>query len=195
MSDHSERYSIFLMRHGEPEPVSSIALSAVDMASWIAAYDATTITADKPPVATQKIADTVQAIVCSPLLRARASAERLSPLGAFVINNDAREADLPHNRWRFPRLPPKIWAVIFRIGWLGDFRPNSESLAASRQRAEWVADALVEHARTHGSVLLVGHGVMNALIAQSLRDRGWTGPRLPARSYWQVSAYLAPQAI
>jgi len=41
-----------------------------------------------------------------------------------------------------------------------------------------------------GSVLLMGHKIMNALIASELRRRGWRGPAMPLLSgYWHPSRY------
>ncbi|WP_231886464.1 hypothetical protein [Methylomonas methanica] len=40
-----------------------------------------------------------------------------------------------------------------------------------------------------GSVLLVGHGLMNYLIAQQLRANGWHGPAKPGKRFWEYGVY------
>jgi hypothetical protein len=40
-------------------------------------------------------------------------------------------------------------------------------------------------AEAHGTVLLVGHGLVNYLIAQQLRANGWRGPSKPGKRFWE----------
>lgn len=60
-------------------------------------------------------------------------------------------------------------------------------------RAGVAADKLVELARQHGSVFLVGHGIMTMLIARKLR--AWLGwPKRPVNNFWSFGVYLAAHA-
>jgi broad specificity phosphatase PhoE len=56
-------------------------------------------------------------------------------------------------------------------------------------RARGAAQRLIELARERGSVLLVGHGVMNRLIAAALLARGAVGPRRLRSGYWTSGVY------
>jgi broad specificity phosphatase PhoE len=71
--------------------------------------------------------------------------------------------------------------VAWHIGW----SQGAESVREARRRAQRAAERLVELAREHGSVMLIGHGQINRLIARALRRMGWHGSR-PGRAYWSV---------
>ena len=50
-------------------------------------------------------------------------------------------------------------------------------------------------AEKHGNILLVGHGIMNRLIAQALLKKGWNGEDAPNGKkyygfrYWEYSTF------
>src|SRR5438093_9970936 len=64
-----------------------------------------------------------------------------------------------------------------------------ESFKAARERAAKAASILTGHAEESGAVVLVGHGLMNILIARRLRASGWRGPRLPSPQHWTFGVY------
>ena len=66
----------------------------------------------------------------------------------------------------------KVWAPILRVAWLFGYKNNSESFAEAKQRAELGADMLIEFAKENKTVLLIGHGIMNRLIAKAFIKRG-----------------------
>jgi len=39
-------------------------------------------------------------------------------------------------------------------------------------------------------VILVGHGLMNRLIAKQLRYKHWQGPASPGKKYWKYGVYI-----
>ena len=79
---------------------------------------------------------------------------------------------------------------MFRSAWFLGFAAHTESIGSSSVRAGQAADRLIELAERHGSVLLLGHGIMNVLIAWQLRKRGWRGPlHLLLKDYWKPSIY------
>jgi hypothetical protein len=47
------------------------------------------------------------------------------------------------------------------------------SFSAVRGRAGEAAELLIDRAKMHGDVVLMGHGGMNHLIGRVLRQRGW----------------------
>ena len=180
--------SIVLMRHGEPAGVSRTAIPARDMGTWIEAYDAAGI-ADAPPHHARTVAERAMVILSSPLPRALASARLLAGDRPVAVEPDAREAALPFADWSVPRLPPALWAAPFRMGWFCGWHPRVESLQDARARAGRVADRLIRRAEERRSILLVGHGIANRLIASALRQRGWKRVAASPSGYWQWREY------
>lgn len=99
------------------------------------------------------------------------------------------EAGLPNAHWRTIKLSPMIWAVIFRILWLFGYANNSESFKDAKIRAKASAQKLIYLAEEHKSVLFVGHGIYNKLLAKELKSIGWTGPRNPGSKHWHYGVY------
>jgi broad specificity phosphatase PhoE len=85
--------------------------------------------------------------------------------------------------------PPGLRAQAAAVGCLAasTLRRAQESAREARSRAHRAAERLAELARTHGSVMLVGHGLMNALILRVLGNAGWRGSASRA-TYWSVVA-------
>ncbi len=73
------------------------------------------------------------------------------------------------------------------MAWFCGWSQDAESFSEARSRAHRAADRLAELARVHGSVMLVGHGLMNALILRVLGRAGWHGSASHA-AYWSVVA-------
>ena len=120
------------------------------------------------------------------------SAEQLSRNRAFAAEEVFCEVVLPLPNRHFPRLPFGLWCVVFRLAWFCGFLDNAEPFAQATERARNAAERLIELARENGSVFLVGHGIMNLLIARKLAALGWVGPMRPAAKHWQFSVYHAP---
>lgn len=76
------------------------------------------------------------------------------------------------------------WAVMFRLLWLAGYSKNSESLDEAKKRALIAASRLDEISRKHGAVLLMGHGVMNRLIAKALGKQGWVNTKKIQSTHW-----------
>lgn len=173
---------ITLMRHGKPILAASRWLAPRDMGQWLARYDQASVHATAIPAASIAAARDATTVLTSTLPRSRASA---LALGHPAPRSDAlfREAPLPFPLWRSPRLPPALWTVLLRLAWLGGYARGADTLAAVRLRAKAASARLIACA-ADGPVLLVGHGVMNRLIARELRAAGWT-PSGPQRSgHW-----------
>ena len=107
-----------------------------------------------------------------------------------LIDEVFREADLPIFRMPPFRLSPIFWASLFRVMWLCGISRNVETLSIAKQRAVHAADILVTYVEeSNGPVLLMGHGVMNRLIAKELISLGWKECRQQGNGYWKARAY------
>jgi broad specificity phosphatase PhoE len=98
------------------------------------------------------------------------------------------EAQLPHGRWTLPRLSPFTWAFILRVLWLCGFSGKVESASKARMRANTAAQRLQSLA-DEGPVLLLGHGIMNRMIAKHLEATGWIRHTSNGNRYWSATAY------
>lgn len=160
------------------------------MKTWVERYNAAEVVAAERPDSLVALAGSVGIVVCSSLQRCIESrshlgcdcCERPDPLFA--------EAHLPYPDWGLPLLPSRFWRLVFRTAWFLGFASHTEHIRESTRRASAAAERLIELAEANESVLLMGHKIMNALIARQLRQRGWHGPALPLLSgYWQLSRY------
>jgi broad specificity phosphatase PhoE len=181
---------ITLMRHGKPILATRRWRAPCDMSEWIVQYDRAEIDGVRIPAASLAAARSCAHIFASTLPRARVSA---AALGCAVPRLDALfcEAALPFPLWRFPHLPPPLWASLLRIAWLLGYARGAATFAAETLRARQAANCLVA-AAAEGPVLLVGHGIMNRLIARELRRSGWTSADCQRSGYWSAVRYQSP---
>jgi broad specificity phosphatase PhoE len=188
------------MRHGRPAFDHSGWIAPKDMAARIARYNQAAIqtNAVAEGIASgerQAFATAVAAardagcIVASELLRSKQSAQSLANGREVLCESLFREADMPYGLWGWPVLPYRLWCAVFRVAWLCGFGAQAESRVAAELRARDAAQRLIELARQQGSVLLVGHGVMNRLIARALSARGAMGPRRLPTGYWSMGVF------
>jgi broad specificity phosphatase PhoE len=160
------------------------------MDHWIAAYDQAGVHVDAIPPASLAAASTAAIVFASSLARAQSSAHALGHVAPRV---DAlfREAALPFpgsRCLRCPRLPPALWAVLLRLAWLCGYARGADALAIVQQRARTASAELIA-AAADGPVLLVGHGIMNRLIARELRSAGWTATGRHGSAHWGIARY------
>ncbi|MGD8165537.1 histidine phosphatase family protein [Pantoea sp. FN0307] len=177
---------IILMRHGKPGGLSPQHLSAKAMAQWIASYDSALIS-DMPPQRCIDLAAQAEIIVASPLPRALGSLEKLG-LRATYTDAIFREVALPVLPLATPALPPTLWLSLLRLLWLCGYSGSVESFRHARQRARLAASQLISLSE-QGTVLLVGHGIMNKLIARELRRQGWLAEKHASSRYWSSAVY------
>ena len=180
---------IILARHGKPYLQHLTWITPLQMKDWIDIYNHADIMVEEVPSATIKKATESGVIVSSTFRRSMRSAQRLTLNRAYLVEEVFCEAGLPHANWRFPKLHPSVWGVVFRLAWFCGFCTNAETLAQTTARARNAAERLIELARENGSVFLVGHGILNMLIARQLLALGWEGPKRPGYRYWQISVY------
>ena len=160
------------------------------MRIWLERYNAANVVGRERPSALKQLAGTADLVVCSSLLRCVESRAHLQCECSVDPDPLFAEAHLPYPDWAFPMMPSRFWRLTFRTAWFLGFSSHTEPLNESRARARAAADKLIGLAQTHGNVLLVGHKIMNALIATELRRRGWKGPAMPLLAgYWHPSRY------
>jgi broad specificity phosphatase PhoE len=180
---------IILARHGRPKLEQRGWITPRQLGDWIRAYDKGGVLVEEVPPSTRAQAALCGWTVSSPLPRCVESARALAPQRNIEFEELIREAGFPYALWGFPRLPLSVWTLVFRVAWSFGYSANSESLAMARIRAGNAAASLIELAREHQCVFVMGHGIMTALIAKELVLLGWVGPRRPAHRYWEFSVY------
>lgn len=185
------RTKIILMRHGEPTARYSAWIAGREFGEWVRSFDQGGIKeAMLIPDEVRQLASTIGLVISSDLLRATQSAARLAR--KTVIDPDLREAGLVESFRTSLRAPVSLWLAAARLAWRLDVTSSQEPIAAARARAQRVTDNVISLAREHRSVLVVGHGVFNSLIARRLRALGWSGPLVPPSRYWSVATYRPP---
>jgi broad specificity phosphatase PhoE len=181
---------IVLIRHGEPDLGYWQSVSAQDMAQWIEAYNAAGIKSNSLP--TKSVIDMMfgcSYFVCSDLDRSIQSAKILGTSQINHIDPLFREAGLPYARWKGITLSPTLWSVLFRVWWLFGYSENSESYKEAKQRARIAANQLLQLARQHEFIVLVGHGIMNKLIGKELLSHHWKQEAVSGNGYWSFRAF------
>lgn len=180
---------IALIRHGKSAQRVGVPIPGHRFHEWQRRYDEAGIApGSRPRPEAIDAARKARVLLASDLRRAIESARLLAPGRAFDTDPLYREGELPSFE-RGPALPALAWAWAARLAWLLGVSPDAEPLAEARLRAASAAAHLEALARRHGSVALVGHGVMNGLIGGALRERGWSGPRRPASPHWSCTVF------
>ncbi|HEY2678706.1 MAG TPA: histidine phosphatase family protein [Steroidobacteraceae bacterium] len=182
---------ITLVRHGKPNIQGGAWVAPAQMRDWVASFNRAGIVSERPPATIVSRAQAAATIVCSSLSRSMESAQLLAPNRSILVEDVFREAEMPCSSWRAPKLPASVWSLLFRTGWICGLSADAESLATAKARARAAAHRLISLARDSGSVLLVGHGIMNMLIARQLLVLGAVGPTRPRARYWNCSVYRA----
>ena len=180
---------IVLARHGRPDWDFRTPIPGDGLTTWLQGErDAALDASSRPSVALAQLARDAACVVASPLRRSSESARLLVPTMAVAIEADVREAALPSAFRSRLRLPPMFWAGLARFAWFCGWSPGVESFQSARERATRAAGML--HALAdRGEVVVMGHGLMNALIAAQLRRLGWRGPLWPSRRHWGFGIY------
>lgn len=181
---------IIILRHGKPVTPSLRKLSASAFSEWVNEYNTAGLCpTSKPTDNTQNFANKCNAIVCSELPRSIESAKVFNNENIVLSDSIFNEAGLPVSNWQAIKLSPKTWAVAFRILWLLGYSKSSESFKEAKSRASEAVEKLTEIALEYESVLFVGHGVYNRILANELRRRGWFGPKNPGANHWDFGVY------
>ena len=181
---------IILARHGKPLPIDAGLITGRDLDGWIRRYDDGGIQKDvPPPEALKHLAASISCILASDLERSVQSAVWLAAGRQVRIEQNLREAYLARTSCVAIRLPPRAWVVIARLAWMLNCLNSTETAAATRVRARNVATQLSALGNLHGSVLVIGHGIFNRMLAKQLRASGWRGPRCLPLGYWSYASF------
>jgi broad specificity phosphatase PhoE len=179
---------ITLLRHGKPAVELSGTARADELGKIAKAYESSSIV-DVPSLETRATLRHHRIVLCSDLPRSVESAQALGFREIYSPQPLFREASLPYFSGGSIALPISAWLTILRLLWLAGFSQNGDSYADTKIRARKAAARLVDLAEEHEHVLLVGHGVINYLIAKELLSKGWLGPAKPRSSYWEFDVY------
>jgi broad specificity phosphatase PhoE len=182
-----KRSDIFLVRHGKPNCDRQGRLSRSAFVDWLACYAAAGVTHEPPHSAPcRAAAGTVQVIFASDLPRARDSAALLGshlPVRTDAVFNEADIAVVPFSL----SLRPGLWTAAGRLVWLAG-AVTQESYSVAKIRAVRAAAILLAEAEV-GSVLLVGHGWMNRMIAGVLVQHGMRRIEKTGSGYWSLARF------
>jgi broad specificity phosphatase PhoE len=174
------------VRHGKPAVDRRTPIAGVAFGAWIQTYNEAPLDVTYlPPASLRARVPAMGCIATSPLRRSRESAVLLAPGRPLGCDALFVEAGSPHTTRLRLRLPPVCWSFLFRMAWFCGWSQDAESLREARQRAQRAAERLVELAREHQSVILIGHGQLNRMISHVLLRMGWHGSR-SGHAYWSV---------
>ena len=180
---------IIILRHGKPVTPPLSKVSSLAFSDWVTEYNAAGVCpTSKPTEDTQNSANECNVIVCSDFPRSKESAKAFNK-NIHLSDSIFNEAGLPIANWKTIKLSPKVWAVTFRILWLLGYSKNTESFRDTKIRASKAAEKLTKISLEHESVLFVGHGVFNRMLANELRQSGWFGPKNPGTKHWSFGVY------
>ncbi len=117
-----------------------------------------------------------------------ASAHMLGLSGRLTVDPLFDEAGIPHGYLPAWRLPAALWMGISRGAWFFGFSPNCENIGTLKQRAAKAAAVLHLQALDSQSVILVGHGCINAFIWRELRLLGWRPEGFYRNRHWAANS-------
>ncbi|MCD4736500.1 MAG: histidine phosphatase family protein [Bacteroidales bacterium] len=165
---------IVLIRHAEPDLDKRKWRNRDEAIQFLNAYDSAGIVPFfiSPVNINTFTSDTV---LCSPLPRARITAQRIFKQ-QFILKEDSafREFENKITRGCNIKLPTKCWTTGSRLFWLMGLNNKSiESFREARQRAENNARGLASLAIESRIVALVAHGLHNKYVKKYLYKAGW----------------------
>jgi broad specificity phosphatase PhoE len=164
--------TITLVRHAPVMVDWGVRLYADELEAWIVRYDAAPIDTTPPTNGVDEVIASADCIVASSLRR---TSDSLAVLGVVPDRIDPLfdEASVPVSHGHFLHLRPMQWLSYFRLRALLGGLGRDGAMRRLARRADRAADLLTELARTHGDVVLMGHGAINHFIARSLKQKGW----------------------
>lgn len=173
------------MRHGKVDYPPLCMLSAASFSKWVDAYNSNALDVkSEPDNDIKNIAAQAGAVICSALTRSVESARKLGVKKIHLSDSLFDEANMYIPRWNFLKLPVALWALYFRLAWFIGYTGDAESVQDAKKRALKATIRLIELAQKNNSVLFVGHGVLNGLIAKELKRKGWRMSQKLSRRYW-----------
>ena len=182
---------IILIRHAEVDINKNSFAYAFELKKWLDIYNNAEIKKDfvsKSEIS--NIFDSSDKILCSGLKR---SYDSVALYGKTPYEEDElfNEAGLPFANWRWVKLPLWVWAIIFRVMWLFGYKKNGESLQEATIRAQKGASKLIASCEKGTTITLLGHGLMNRLIAKELVKRGWSNQGKIGSANWDYGVFVS----
>lgn len=189
-----ELMKIILVRHGRPEidlaALSNRWVTANEFGQVVSAYQTSDLAGDEqPPAELVQTAASCHVFLSSTLQRSVSSCAALGVEKVSLADAIFDEASMPFANWKFVRLPIGTWSVLFRIGWMFGFHQNADRVRAIGDRAKLAAQALVDQADENGDVMLIGHGIINRMIANHLANNHWRMMSSNGDDYWSFTVY------
>ncbi|MCP8968534.1 histidine phosphatase family protein [Ectobacillus ponti] len=180
-----------MIRHGPPI-MPSDRIRVKQFPDWLRAYgEADADLAEPVPERTRRMVEGARFIASSNAKCAVQSTASLTNSLSFLQSSLFREAALlqtpPLPRW--VSMKPESWVRVGRACWLAGLGRSEEPYEQARIRARQAADVLIGYAAFYQKVALVGHSYFNVMVAKELQQRGWLGPLLPERGYWNCAVY------
>lgn len=178
---------IILLRHGKPKIDLKGNLNAAEFRQLAVEYAQSGIQ-DTPPEKLNKRFKS-HYVVCSDLERSQQSAKSLGFKQVHLTDGLFTETNIPHFDKNFYKLPVTVWLILLRVMWLFGFEKNGESFAQAKKRSKQAAEKLIMLAQENEKVIVVGHGLINRLIANQLQKNGWQASGKTGKKYWEFGKY------
>ena len=136
----------------------------------------------------QKIVAEVEFFVSSGLRR---SLDSLALLGkkADYVDLIFAEVESPYTKRKIMKLPIYTWGFWFKLVWSLGYSGGSRSYKESKLDALEASIKLENFAKEYGTVLLLGHGLKNMLIAKALKEQGWKENQKMSLKNWGYGVY------
>lgn len=131
---------ITLMRHSKPALPVFLWIAPFEMKHWIEHYNRSGVDSTEIPAVSVDAALSASTIVTSTASRSLSSVAALGQKASY-IDEVFCEAELPYACWRYPRLPPQVWAAFFRLLWIFGYSRGADSIYAAKARATRAAQA------------------------------------------------------
>nr|EEK68685.1 Phosphoglycerate mutase [Bacillus wiedmannii] len=192
-----ERMKISFIRHGRLDRTIE-RMTVTSFHEWMKGYDLHAITEKAPiPMETMEAIEAAKLIVTSDQRCAIQSAAELMNSLSFMQNSLFREAEISTNFYAptWLKCKPNVWMFIGRTLWILGYHKGVESYKEVRERARQAAYLLHRYALVHGSIALVGHNYINAMIGAELRAMGWSGAPILHRKPWGCTTYTFHEAM
>ena len=142
------------------------------MKAWVEEYNHAPIDKTKPNQEVIALVKNADVVLASSLSRASDSLDLIDVVPTEK-NSLFDEIDLPSTNGTFLKLHTKTWLIILRFLMLSGFGKKSKVYKESKLRAIRASDYLIELAKKHKSIALMGHGGMNWLLGKALVKLGW----------------------
>jgi len=163
---------IILIRHAKVLINSDTKIFAKDMQEWVKSYNQAKIDTTMPSKEVIELINGANFLVSSTLKRSIDSLKLLGKepnLSSPIFN----EADIPPTNGKIIKAKPKHWLLFLRVLMFLGIGKNNASFKKSKQRAKEASNLLIELAKKHQNIALLGHGGLNFLIGKELEAKGF----------------------